>query len=332
LENQERTAALSSRWFVSPVFDLLFVANLGWILVALLGPLIDDNSAAGPFWQVYFLTTPHRWLTLVLVLFDPDRREGSQYLIWGLPVFFLAGIVALQWQFDLLVCLAVIDYVWNGWHFGAQHAGIASIYGRKAGGGFPALERHGLRFFVFFVILRTAGWSTGWLEGYSLGSTGLAVADAVIATVGAVVLFVELAQPWTGRLAKRCYLASVIGMYGAMLAALHWNWRAGIIGLTVAGAVFHAVEYLAIVTHYAWRRREIGSDGVFRAMAKHWTLLLLTYMLVIGLGDWLLHQASRSWWASINLWAAFLHYSYDGLIWKLRRPDTARALGAEAAP
>jgi hypothetical protein len=31
-----------------------------------------------------------------------------------------------------------------------------------------------------------------------------------------------------------------------------------------------------------------------------------------------------------NIWAAFLHYAYDGMIWKLRRPETAKALGATA--
>ena len=33
-------------------------------------------------------------------------------------------------------------------------------------------------------------------------------------------------------------------------------------------------------------------------------------------------------WQGLNLWAAFVHYAYDGMIWKLRRPETAAALGA----
>ena len=32
-------------------------------------------------------------------------------------------------------------------------------------------------------------------------------------------------------------------------------------------------------------------------------------------------------WQGPNLWAALVHYAYDGMIWKLRRPETARALG-----
>ena len=32
-------------------------------------------------------------------------------------------------------------------------------------------------------------------------------------------------------------------------------------------------------------------------------------------------------WQGLNLWAAMVHYAFDGMIWKLRRPETAAALG-----
>ncbi len=35
-------------------------------------------------------------------------------------------------------------------------------------------------------------------------------------------------------------------------------------------------------------------------------------------------------WLGLNLWAALVHYAFDGMIWKLRRPETARALGGTA--
>jgi hypothetical protein len=103
--------------------------------------------------------------------------------------------------------------------------------------------------------------------------------------------------------------------------------------------VFHAVEYLAVVTHYAWRRQHTGSAGLFQRMAQRWLELLAAYMLLLGLVAWSLDQASpwvREVWIGLNLWAAALHYGFDGLIWKLRRPETARALDvalpSESAP
>jgi hypothetical protein len=35
----------------------------------------------------------------------------------------------------------------------------------------------------------------------------------------------------------------------------------------------------------------------------------------------------RDLWLGANLWMGLVHYAYDGMIWKLRRPDTAKALG-----
>jgi hypothetical protein len=34
-------------------------------------------------------------------------------------------------------------------------------------------------------------------------------------------------------------------------------------------------------------------------------------------------------WLAVNLWAAFLHYAYDGMIWKLRDAGTSKTLGVQ---
>ena len=63
-------------WLVSPAFDLLFLANLGWLLALVPGYVAAEGTVHIEFWQIYFLTTPHRWITLLLVAADPDRRAG----------------------------------------------------------------------------------------------------------------------------------------------------------------------------------------------------------------------------------------------------------------
>src|SRR5256885_14533168 len=77
--------AAPSGWIVSPAFDLLFFANLGWLLAVVPGFVAPEGVSHVEFWQVYFLTTPHRWITLVLVTLDPDRREGRTWLFVALP-------------------------------------------------------------------------------------------------------------------------------------------------------------------------------------------------------------------------------------------------------
>ncbi len=71
-------------WLVGPWFDLLFLANLAWPVAGLLY-FLRPSDAQGPdvlsFFQIYFLSTPHRWITLVLVFCDSER-------FWKEPVKF----------------------------------------------------------------------------------------------------------------------------------------------------------------------------------------------------------------------------------------------------
>src|SRR5262249_50547534 len=148
--------------------------------------------------------------------------------------------------------------------------------------------------------------------------------DGVMLSLPAVLMAAELLdRPW--RPAKLVYLASVCGLYSGLLLALQGEHRSLVLALTTASALFHAVEYLAIVTHYAWRRQTQGTASLFRVMARQWLRFLAAYALLLGLVAVLVERQFRELWLGLNLWAAFLHYTYDGIIWKLRRPATAQA-------
>lgn len=337
VENPSRTAALTSSthpdrhrgWIVSPVFDLLFLANLGWLLLLLPG-LTSDADTAIDFWQIYFLTLPHRWITLVLVILDPDRR-GDQtrrlILVAVLAAFVVIGAFLGTGAF---LCLALVDYIWNGWHFASQHAGVVRMYSRKVGGGSEFLERWGLRGFVTYGALRAAGWATGWVEVEPHYFQWLQALDATILLIPLALLATNLVGFTAERLGKVVYLSSVCILYTGFILSLQFGWVRGVVMLAAAGSMFHAVEYLAIVTHYARRRQTVGSAGAFRTLAKYWLLFLAVYVVVLGsFGAWAARVDSGVFvlWQGMNLWAAFVHYAFDGMIWKLRRPETATALG-----
>lgn len=335
MENQIGTTALTAGrpaggWIVSPLFDLLFLANLGWLLALLPGFVADDGTVHVEFWQIYFLTTPHRWITLFLVAFDPDRREGRNWLFVSLALVAAAAVAGIWLTTGAFTCLLLIDYVWNSWHFAAQHFGVLRMYSRKAGGGRPLLERYGFRTFIFYVLARTAGWSTGWLEDSESGLALLHTLDMAALAVPAVLLVAAFLDHGLRQPGRLIYLASVCGLYAGLLWALRERHTVLIKSLTVAGAAFHASEYLAIVTHYAWRREHTGSAGLFRTMAGRWLTLLAGYAVLLGLFGVMIERELLVLWQGLNLWAAFLHYTFDGLIWKLRRTETARALGLEA--
>ncbi|MGF1580378.1 MAG: hypothetical protein ACFCD0_13530 [Gemmataceae bacterium] len=322
----ETTVPKPNRWIVSPEIDLLFLANLPWVLAFLPGFVGSDGTVHFTFWQIYFITTPHRWLTLGLVALDPDRRGRYSILLVAIGVLVFVVVWGVRWFQGAFTCLLLIDFVWNAWHFASQHYGVLRIYDRKVGGGHRWLERIVLRAFLFYGALRTASWALEWTEGkpYLLNvQFGLDVGMLLVP-----VLFVALAlvnRPLE-RLPRSVYLVSLCGLYGSLVVSLMANQTYLVAGLAVAASAFHAIEYLTLVSHYARRRRAIGSDGLFRRLATRWLMVLGLFGLGLGLFAYVAERAVLEWWLGLNLCVAFLHYAYDGLIWKLRDPGTARAL------
>lgn len=331
---QALTASLngwrSIPWLVSPAFDLLFVANLAWLL-ALIPGFAYGQSTPITFWQLYFITTPHRWLTLFLVVLDPDRRDGRDRLFVGIALAGGVLILGTQLTTGTLLCLLLLDYVWNSWHFASQHAGVLRIYARKGNAlAWSGLERHGLRLYLCYVIIRTAAWAVGWLEEYPQWQDWLRYLDWLMLSLPGALVFTELmAGHGLNRLPKRVYLVSVCGLYSGLLLAINTHASGLIVALGTAVAAFHAIEYIAIVTHYARQRRSTGSVGLFRAVAARWTMVLACFLLTLGSVAVLAEWYVPTWWLALNLWVALLHYAYDGLIWKLRRAPTAKSLGID---
>jgi hypothetical protein len=320
---------LQQGWIRSAWFDLLFISNLGWVLLLIPG-FSDSNGTVVDFWQIYFLTLPHRWLTFFLVAIDPDRRSNLAFSLVGLALFFAALVVGLFLGSEAFLCLGVVDYIWNGWHFASQHSGVLRIYSKKSGGGVALLERWGIRLMITYVILRTANRMiySSWLPG--IPNDILDGLDAV-ALLFAVGLAWSNVTPWNlQRLPKLIYLLSVLSLYSGYLLsfrASNTNW---ILCFATAASLFHAVEYLGIVSHYAMRRTTSGSAGWMRIISAYWPLILVCFILLLGsfslwVNSWSVELATM--WQGLNLWAAFTHYAWDGMIWKLRRSETSQALG-----
>jgi hypothetical protein len=204
------------------------------------------------------------------------------------------------------------------------------MYARKVGGGSEWLERWGLRVFVTYGALRAAGWATGWVEASASSLPWLRTLDLLVLVIPVALILTNLRGATRERAGKLAYLSSVCGLYAGFILSLRSGWPGLVVAFAAAGSMFHAVEYLAVVTHYARRRETVGSPGRFRTLARHWLLFLGAYMLALGAVGVLMARADSGlvvFWQGLNLWAAFVHYAYDGMIWKLRRPETAAALG-----
>ena len=130
-----------------------------------LRPLDESNPLS--LFQVYFLSTPHRWITLVLVFCDSDRfwKEPAKFggvavglVLLGLGLVAVAGLAPQA--ANSLTLLMMLDYIWNAWHFASQHAGISRIYGRitRPEQSLPhaEFEKMALRTLVLWVFFRFA--------------------------------------------------------------------------------------------------------------------------------------------------------------------------------
>jgi hypothetical protein len=317
-------------WLIGPWFDLLFLANLAWpavVLAALAGSTTFHDRLS--FLQIYFLSSPHRWITLVLVFCDRERfwKEPAKFGGIGLGLVALGLLLVaassyVPYATDSLTLLMMLDYVWNAWHFAAQHAGIARIYGRFAR---PTqsprgteFEKIAIRIAVLWIFFRLAVYLS--LHGPNPGfgeflTTVLPWLDP-IALLPALVLLVNEWRDFTPAACGRVlYITSVLTLYTGQLAALRLGAEAWMQALFLAGAVFHAVEYLA-VCRWAMQKK---TTGIWHYQLARTGLAVVAFMVVLGCANALVYYGwSVYYWALITLLVSLLHYCYDGIIWKAR--------------
>ena len=309
-------------WIVSPLFDILFFANVYWLFALFPWYVTPEGTPYIAFWAAYFIATPHRWMTIVLAAGDRDRRYGRTWLFVLLAAITAVAIVAV---YDgSYKRLALFYAILVGWHFATQHAGILRMYGRKAGDRRRWLDTWPPRIFVMYASIRLMP-GLDYLAR-DLLRVDLPTVDWIVLGLPAAMIVVELLnRPWQ-RVPKLLYLVSFSGVYSALiLAAQSGNEMLGLALLTAA-TVFHSVEYLALSCFYAKRRETLGSDGFFRKMAVRWTTVFAWFVVTCGL----IYSYGDSFvvaiWFGINLWASILHCIYDGMMWRLRDPATAEVL------
>jgi hypothetical protein len=321
-------------WLVGPWFDLLFMANLAWpvaVLLALLRPL-DETDPLSLF-QIYFLSTPHRWITLVLVFCDSDRfwKEPAKFgglavLLVGLGLALVGVAGLLPFAANSLMLLMMLDYIWNAWHFAAQHAGIARIYGRltrpEQSLRHAEFEKMAIRLLVRWAFFRLAiyiGTSTAYGDNVRWLTPWLTWIDPFVLIPAAVLLLRELTVYRTQCLGRVLYIGSVIALYSAQLLAIRLENAPWMMAFFFAGAIFHAVEYLAVCNWSVQKR----TTGIWNYQITRTGLALLVFMALLGAANYFVNAQSVYAWQLITLLVSLLHYAYDGIIWRAK-PAPAR--------
>jgi len=316
-------------WLVGPWFDLFFLANLTWpiaVLMALWRPLDEANPVS--LFQVYFLSTPHRWITLVLVFCDSERFWKEPAKFGGLALALIGlglGLVAVAgfvpYAASSLMLLMMLDYIWNAWHFAAQHAGISRIYGRvtRPEQTLPdaEFEKMAIRTLVLWVFVRLAihmalateyASSVAWLAPWLPWLDPVMVLPSVILLIREITVF----RPQT--LGRLMYMSSVIAIYSAQLLAIHLESLTWMVAFFFAGAIFHAVEYLAICNWSVQKR----TTGIWHYQITRTGLAVIVFMAVLGAANYFVNAQSVYAWQLMTLLVSLLHYGFDGIIWRAK--------------
>jgi hypothetical protein len=185
-----------------------------------------------------------------------------------------------------------------------------------------------MRAFILYVIVRIAGG----MAGNASIEEALRRGDWIVALIPAALLVREIRFFDRARSGRAAYLVSVCALYSSLLWAVHERRPALVLSLTTASALFHAIEYLAIVG-WSVRKRHAersGTIGMLSWFAPRWGIALTLFVVILGSAGWMMDRQLLGAWLFINVIVAFLHYAYDGLIWKRpRRPQSTPAIGNE---
>src|SRR5439155_15265082 len=128
---------------------------------------------------------------------------------------------------------------------------------------------------------------------------GLQIADLATLLIPVALIVTNLIGANRDRFGKLVYLGSLCTLYAGVVLGLRLEWAQLVLVFLASASLFHAVEYLAVVTHYARRRETVGTDGRFRTLARHWLVFLGLYALTLGsVGAWM----SRSDSGLVVLW------------------------------
>jgi hypothetical protein len=240
-----------------------------------------------------------------------------------------AGFFALLWAATSLQTVVLVQFVWNLWHVAAQHVGVARIYAIR---GSPERRSSGqvdkgllmtLAFYAFWRLWTEGAAGAGWpvaLGGGAVMAAGGQFLDAPVAlTLIGSLAWREWRDYVPRRLPRVLYLSSLCIHYGAMIAFCRAGMTDWAIATATVNGLFHAIEYFGIVTWSVLPRADRPGQFSAPLFFRHWAASLGIFAASIATLGLVLSSGHFGVWVALNALVAYLHYAYDGVIWKM--PD-----------
>lgn len=349
LSSEVAVAQPAHIWILSPAFDLLFfVASALFVVIAWVAAEHLAVPSMAIIGTVAVISNgPHlasTWTRVYLDGHERFKRPFHYFLVPALLVGFVVLLITIEGRQSSL--LRTVLFYWAFWHFVAQCWGILRIYQRKAGEvGKPiaSLERVLLYLVALSPMLErlhTGPWSLFGSEimhpeipAWLVRGTWLVTGVVALAYVAART--VQYASGSRVYWIRPAFIAATAVAFYVPFTMIKSNGGAAF----AAAACWHGFQYLGIVWFYNRNRWKAGVDPKTKLVswisqpgrAVYYFLALLAlvgcfYGLILVLGMFMLDQKTLGSLVWLSL--TFGHYYIDGVIWKLRKPELAKTLGA----
>ncbi|MEE9251816.1 MAG: hypothetical protein V3U74_00470 [Thermodesulfobacteriota bacterium] len=335
------------QWIQNPALDTIFY-SFGWIAALIplvyfkqdiLRAIILGGTIGGikrhpellypmlTIVVVLVLNYVHRHYTFALVYGEREEFEKRKKLYISLP--FISAAVTLAFILTgHFVIILTISVMWTIYHVVSQKYGITRIYSRKAGYGQWWMEKGILYswfvYLVFAIVERseltlsryTAGRELlGYIGGYLHIFTTISyfcLAAAIVFTL----IYAHNEYKFRARFswAKNLYVFSILLIY----ATFFYDF---IIGYLVFG-FSHALEYVVFVNTFVsskYKQKKYTS-ALAAASKKLWLYSSLfsagvVVFCLVGM------NLDRNVFEMYIVGSSFLHFIYDGWIWKVSKPE-----------
>lgn len=350
-----RPVAVARRpvWIFGAGLDLTI--SLCWLPIFLVVHVLTSGTGVAATHRLqeclvlaFLVSFLHQPLTFGMVY--GDRQQFLQHpRLFALAPVAAVAITAVA-AFNGWWVVVPVAAVWNLQHVLQQRYGVQRIYSGKSHYGSARLDRAVAYVPMAAVLLAVAATPSipalvtrSELDPQNAGGVALlvdlrpvaavflAIAVAATVVVLAAVVRQEVAAGERANPAKWLYQASSLGL----LAAIVIDPAAGFIAYLCT----HAIEYAVVVDRTA-KQRYGAATAVGDGLAKpgvlghvaHRTTGRMAYFGAIVLGALALHASVHdAVFNTVVLSIGVLHFTYDAVIWKLRKPAVARDLGLAGA-
>ncbi len=270
---------------------------------------------------------------MALVYGQKEEFDKRRQVYIYLPII-ATVITALSVYFKMFPYLLTLSVLWTMYHSVAQKYGFTRIYSRKASYGEAWIDKGILYSWFFYLFFAMLIYEQSTILKYKAGKVivghlapymGIISAFSyILLAVSVVFTLIYIYEEYKNRenisIPKNIFVISTLGIYAIFFHSL-------IVGYIVFG-FSHAIEYIAFVNIFVASKYKKVDDTkkLFKRVSnKQWVYsgifsVVIVVLSLIGM------KIDQNAFLIYIVGSSFLHFIYDGLIWKVRQPEVGRPL------